>query len=596
MDAMPSKIAAIMQPTYLPWVGYFDLIDQVDVFVYLDDVQFEKQSWQQRNQLRGPGGLEWITVPVRIKGRFGQLICDVEINPVKFPDKHIKQVAQNYRRAPYFKDYFESFEAAIRKAADSGVLCGLNISMIEWCCQNLSIGTKRVRSSQLGVEGRRSERLVQLLDKLEADRYLSPMGSYEYICEDSECFDREMVKVSFLQYEHPEYKQVYDPFMPYASVIDLLFNHGPAAPGNPPVRQTPDGCPGRDGKMSTIEINGREIGPARPVYLIAEMSANHNQDFDRAVEIIRAMKDAGADAVKSQTYTADTLTLDSDAEPFQLKGTAYEGQTLYDLYKEAYTPWEWQPKLKEVANELGLDFFSTPFDPSSVDFLEKMDVPVYKIASSEVVDLPLIQKIAATGKPVIMSTGMADLGEIERAVSVIRRHGSGQVALLKCTASYPALPEEMNLKTIPNLAETFGLPVGLSDHTLGTEIAVASVALGATIIEKHFTLSREQEGPDSFFSLEPHEFKALADSVRMVEKAMGAVHYGPAGRETVSRKYRRSLFVALDVKAGELFTEQNVRSVRPGNGLDPALLPDILGKKARKDLAKGTPLAWEHIE
>ena len=346
--------------------------------------------------------------------------------------------------------------------------------------------------------------------------------------------------------------------------------------------------------MSLISINGRLIGVGYPTYIIAEMSANHNQDFNQAVKIIEAAKEAGADAIKLQTYTPDTITIDCRHEYFQIKqGTIWAGRNLYDLYGEAYTPWEWQPKLKEIANDLGLDFFSTPFDHTAVEFLEEMKVPSYKIASFELVDLPLIRRIAQTGKPIIMSTGMASLAEIDEAVRTIREAGGNQLALLKCSSAYPAPPDEMNLRTIPHLAAAFGLPVGLSDHTLGIAVPVAAVALGACIIEKHFTLSREMPGPDSAFSLEPHEFKAMVKAVHTAERALGVVHYGVSQREAKSRLFRRSLFVVQDMKAGEIFTEENVRSIRPGHGLPPKYLNEVLGKQAKQDIARGTPLTWK---
>jgi N-acetylneuraminate synthase len=345
-----------------------------------------------------------------------------------------------------------------------------------------------------------------------------------------------------------------------------------------------------------IEINNRRIGAGRPVYIIAELSANHSQQFDQAVRLVRAAKDAGADAIKLQTYTADTLTIRSDRPEFRVGGgTLWDGRTLHDLYAEAYTPWEWQPKLKALADELRIDLFSTPFDPTAVDFLERMGVPAYKVASFELVDLPLIEKIARTGKPIIMSTGMATLAEIAEAVDVVRRHGSGQLALLKCTSAYPAPAAEMNLRTIPHLAEAFGVPAGLSDHTLGIAVPVAAVALGACIIEKHFTLARAEPGPDSAFSLEPHEFKAMVEGVRTAEKAVGTVHYGLCGKDEASRIFRRSLFVVRPVKAGEVLTEQNVRSIRPGNGLPPKYLCDVLGRRAAHDIPQGTPLSWADV-
>jgi N-acetylneuraminate synthase len=371
-------------------------------------------------------------------------------------------------------------------------------------------------------------------------------------------------------------------------------------------------------ETATIIINGRRIGPGCPTYIIAEMSANHQQDFDQAVKILEAAKAAGADAIKLQTYTPDTLTIDCDAPYFRISGTLWNGRTLYDLYGEAYTPWEWQPKLKEIAATLGLDLFSTPFDDTAVDFLERLDVPAYKVASFENGDIPLLRRIAQTGKPIILSTGMATLAEIDeavrtiaegrpktedgketdrdgRSVSGLRSPVSYPLALLKCTSAYPARPEEMHLRTIPHLAAAFGAPVGLSDHTLGIAAPIAAVALGACIVEKHFTLSRSLSGPDSAFSLEPHEFKAMVEAVRSTEKALGSVHYGVSAREAESRVFRRSLFVVQDVQAGEPFTVRNVRSIRPGHGLHPRHLGEVLGRRASQDIPRGTPLSWSHL-
>lgn len=346
-----------------------------------------------------------------------------------------------------------------------------------------------------------------------------------------------------------------------------------------------------------MEINGRRIGPDFPVYCIAELSGNHNQDFNQAVELIHAAKTAGADAVKLQTYTADTLTIQSDKEYFRVGGgTLWDGRTLYDLYKEAYTPWDWQPKLKSIANELGMDLFSTPFDFTAVDFLEEMNVPAHKIASFELVDLPLITRVARTGKPMIMSTGMATLSEIDDAVKAARDGGATQIALLKCNSAYPAPASEMNLRTIPHLAEAFGVVPGLSDHTLGIAVATSSVALGACIIEKHLTISRSVPGPDSAFSLEPHEFKAMVDAVREAHQALGQVQYHVSERESSSRAFRRSLFVVQDVRAGEIFTGENVRSIRPAHGLPPKFLPEVLGRQAGEDISKGTPLNWSLVK
>lgn len=344
-----------------------------------------------------------------------------------------------------------------------------------------------------------------------------------------------------------------------------------------------------------IEINGRRIGQGYPAYLIAEMSANHNQYFDHAVQILKAAHAAGADAVKLQTYTADTLTIDSDAPPFQIRGGPWGGRRLYDLYQEAYTPWEWHPKLGRLAADLGIALFSTPFDDTAVDLLESMNVPAYKVASFELVDNELLRRVAETGKPVIMSTGMATLAEIDEAVTTLRRAGASQVALLECTSAYPAPPGEMNLRTIPHLAQAFGCPVGLSDHTLDLAVPIAAVALGACIVEKHFTLSRSEPGPDSAFSLEPAEFKAMVDQVRVAESALGAIHYGVSAPESKSRVFRRSLFIVRDVTAGEPLTRQNVRSIRPGDGLHPRYLQDVLGRHASGDIPRGTPLDWSHV-
>ncbi len=344
-----------------------------------------------------------------------------------------------------------------------------------------------------------------------------------------------------------------------------------------------------------IIINQRRIGSGYRTYLVAEMSANHGREYEKAVRIIEAAAEAGADAIKLQTYTPDTLTIDCDREYFRIKGTMWEGRNLYDLYREAHTPWDWQPKLKEVAQGLGMDLFSTPFDASAVDFLEAMDVPCYKVASFEIVDIPLLKKVAGAGKPVIMSTGMATLAEIEEAVDTLREAGCEQLALLKCTSAYPAPVEEMNLRTIPHLAEAFHVPVGLSDHTPGIEVPITAVSFGACIIEKHFTLDRSLTGPDSAFSLEPGEFKAMVNAVRTAEKALGEVRYGVSQREEESKVFRRSLFIVKDVVAGEVFTEDNVRSIRPGYGLHPRHLEDVLGRHATIDVEAGTPLAWKLV-
>jgi N-acetylneuraminate synthase len=345
-----------------------------------------------------------------------------------------------------------------------------------------------------------------------------------------------------------------------------------------------------------ITIGSRAIGAGLPAYLIAEISANHHQDFDQAVKLVQAAKASGADAVKLQTYTADTMTIASEREEFRIGGgTIWDGRNLYELYAQAYTPWEWQPRLKIVANDLGMDLFSSPFDATAVDFLETMGVPAYKLASFELVDLPLIQKMARTGKPLIMSTGMATQEEIDEALQATRSSGATQIALLKCTSAYPAAPDDMNLRTIPELSRRCGVPVGLSDHTMGTAVAVTAIALGACIVEKHLTLSRSQPGPDSAFSLEPREFREMVDAVRVAEKALGEVHFGVSAKETSSRIFRRSLFVVKDIKRGEEFTPENVRSIRPGHGLHTRHLAEILGQTATHDIERGTPMSWELV-
>lgn len=345
-----------------------------------------------------------------------------------------------------------------------------------------------------------------------------------------------------------------------------------------------------------ITINGRKIGPGYPTYIIAEMSANHGQDINNAIKIIYAAKAAGADAIKLQTYTADTMTIDCDNEYFKIKGTIWEGQSLYRLYQKALTPWEWHPRLKELCDSVGLDLFSTPFDPTSVDFLEKQNVPVYKIASFEVVDIPLLRKIAKTGKPIIMSTGMATAEEIYEAIQTLVDAGNESIVLLKCTSAYPAPPQEMNLNTMVYLAQAYKVPVGLSDHTLGSAVAVASVALGGCIVEKHLTLSRQDPGPDSAFSTEPHEFKAMVDDIRTVEKALGKVTFEVTEKERENRVFRRSLFVVRDMRKGEIFTDENVRSIRPGHGMSTRYLNQVYGRIALNDIKKGTPLSEDLVD
>ena len=349
--------------------------------------------------------------------------------------------------------------------------------------------------------------------------------------------------------------------------------------------------------MKPLKIGSHTIAPGQPAYVIAELSANHQQDFGKAVALVHAAKAVGADAVKFQTYTADTITIASDRPEFRIgKGTIWEGRTLHDLYQEAFTSWEWQPKLKALADELGLDCFSSPFDFTAVDFLEKMDVPAWKIASFELVDLPLIRRVARTGKPVIISTGMASLEEIGEAVEAARGAGCEELALLKCTSSYPARFEEMNLRTIPDLAARFDVPVGLSDHSPGSAVPVAAVALGACIIEKHLILSRADGGPDAPFSLEPDEFKKLTADVRAAESALGRVSYEVSEKEAASRVFRRSLFAVKDIAAGEELTAQNVASIRPAHGLPPKVLDQVLGRRAAVAVERGTPLAWPLIQ
>jgi pseudaminic acid synthase len=345
--------------------------------------------------------------------------------------------------------------------------------------------------------------------------------------------------------------------------------------------------------VGRFNIEKHMIGPGEPVFIVAEVSANHRQQFDEAVRLIEKAKEAGADGVKLQTYTPETLTIKCNSPEFRIKGgTPWDGKTLYELYNEAYMPWEWQPKLKKLADELGIDLFSTPYDKTAVDFLEKMGVPAYKVASFEIADIPLIEYIASKGKPIIISTGMATLAEIDEAVQAVRKAGATQIALLKCTSAYPAPPEEMNLRTIPDLTKKFRVPVGLSDHTMGIAVPVAAVALGACIVEKHFTLSRGVPSPDSAFSMEPLEFKTMVEAIRTAEKALGEVDYEVSQQEAKSRVFRRSLFVVKDMKEGEVFTEENVRSIRPGYGLAPKHLKEVLGRRAARDIQRGTPLSW----
>lgn len=346
--------------------------------------------------------------------------------------------------------------------------------------------------------------------------------------------------------------------------------------------------------MNQFSINQRLIESGQPTYVIAEVSANHNHSYDNTVALIEAAKNAGADAIKLQTYTADTLTIDCDRSHFQIShGTVWDGQTLHQLYSQAAMPWDWQPKLKAVAEALGMDLFSSPFDPSAVEFLESMDVCAYKIASFEIVDTGLLAAVARTGKPVIVSTGMATEDEIRTAVETLHENGCDQICLLKCTSSYPAPPESMNLKTIPALGTSFDVQaVGLSDHTRCNHAAIAAVALGASVIEKHITLDRSAGGPDSSFSLEPHEFAEMVTSVRTVEMALGQVHFGPTEFDAANVAFRRSLFAVEDIKPGEAFSHQNVRSIRPGQGIAPKHLPDLINRRAANEIPRGTPISW----
>lgn len=343
-------------------------------------------------------------------------------------------------------------------------------------------------------------------------------------------------------------------------------------------------------KIGNFELNSGKT------FIIAELSANHNGSLKIALDTIKAAKETGADAIKLQTYTADTLTLDSDNEDFKIKqGTLWDGKTLYDLYQEAYTPWEWHTELFEAAKAEGLYCFSTPFDKSAVDFLEQFNPPAYKIASFEITDHALIEHVASKGKPVIISTGIATIDEIQDAVNICKNAGNEEIILLKCTSSYPAPLEEANLKTIPNLAETFGVTAGFSDHTLGIVGPVVAVTLGAKVIEKHFILDKSIGGPDAAFSLDKREFTEMVQAVRDTEKLLGKVDYSLTPKRQKSRVFSRSLYVAEDIKAGEVFSEKNIRSVRPGFGLHPKYLKDVLGRTAARDIQKGERTSWDLI-
>lgn len=346
----------------------------------------------------------------------------------------------------------------------------------------------------------------------------------------------------------------------------------------------------------TISIAGRKIGPDQPPYVIAEMSGNHNGDINRAFALLEAAKAAGADAVKLQTYTADTMTIDHDGPGFIVKGGLWDEQQLYDLYKVAGTPWEWHEELFNKAAALDLTIFSTPFDPTAVDFLESLNAPAYKIASFELVDLPLIAKVASTGKPMIMSTGMATQEEIAEAVSAARAAGNEHIILLHCVSSYPTPPEQANIRTITDLAERYGTLAGLSDHTMGVTVPTVAVALGAVVIEKHFTLRRADGGVDSAFSLEAEELAEMCRNVRVAWQSLGQVHYGPTPAEVSNLTYRRSIYAVQDIPAGTPLTEENVRSIRPAFGLPPKHLSAVIGRKAKQSIPFGTPLSWDLVD
>ncbi len=341
-------------------------------------------------------------------------------------------------------------------------------------------------------------------------------------------------------------------------------------------------------------IKKRKIGQGEPCYIIAEVSANHNGKIEDAKKIIELAKEAGADCVKVQTYTADTITMNCHNDYFLLKEGTWKGKNLHDLYTDASMPWEWQGELKQYADQIGIDFFSTPFDATAVDFLESIQVEFYKIASFEIIDIPLIEKVAKTGKPIILSVGMASLGEIEEAVATIRKYGN-EFALLKCSSAYPAVPENMNLRTIPNMKELFGVPVGLSDHSMGSVSAIVAVSLGANLIEKHICISRTIEGPDSSFSMEPEEFKQMVADVRVAEKALGKISYQVTEHEKSNYMSRKSIFVTSDIQKGEIINSNNIRVIRPGYGMEPKYYDTVLGQVALKDLKRGTPLSQKDI-
>ena len=344
-------------------------------------------------------------------------------------------------------------------------------------------------------------------------------------------------------------------------------------------------------------LAGRPIGPDAPPFVIAEMSGNHNQSLERALAIVDAAAAAGAHALKIQTYTPDTMTIEAGGGDFFINdpGSLWKGRSFHDLYREAQTPWEWHAPIFERCRRHGMIGFSSPFDASAVDFLESLDVPLYKIASFENIDLPLIERVARTGKPIIMSTGMATAAELDEAVRTARGAGCRDLVLLKCTSTYPATPQDSNVRTIPHMRDLFGCDIGLSDHTMGVGVAVAAVALGAVVVEKHFTLARADGGVDSAFSLEPGELRALVTETERAWQSLGGVNYGPTPAEVKSLAYRRSVYVVADVRAGEAFTPANLRIIRPGHGLAPKYQRIALGKKAARDIARGTPLSWDLI-
>ncbi len=343
-------------------------------------------------------------------------------------------------------------------------------------------------------------------------------------------------------------------------------------------------------------IGDRLISENSPAYIIAEMSANHLMDFERAKKIIYELRDSGVDAVKLQTYTADTITIDCDNEEFQIRGGLWDGETLYTLYQKAYTPWEWQKDLVAYANSLGLACFSSPFDLTAVDFMDEIGMPAYKVASYEINDIPMIRKIAKKGKPIVISTGTAYLEDVERALRVCKEEGNENVILLKCTSAYPCPYEDMNINVIPLMKSTFDCMVGLSDHTLGSEVALGAIALGAKVVEKHVTLKREDGGPDAAFSMEMEEFIDMVGQIRNLEKALGKATFELTDKQKAARAGTRSLYVVKDIKAGEVITQDNVRSIRPGRGLHTMHYEELLGKRATMDMKKGTPLSWNMVE